>query len=248
MSIISISGKMGSGKDTAGKILQWLMTDTKHKYTFEQYLNLWWSSSSAQRNNWEIKKWASSLRKVAAILLGMDEQFLYTTEFKESVLPECWNYFQKYSSANSKMQNAGVFTSWELIPMTGRDFLQKLGTDAIRNELHKQAWVNALMNEYKTHTVTKVKSYQEEPDSHKAYTNSEVLPNWIITDTRFLNELAAVKERGGITIHINRISAAASTHESEIALDNATFDYEVNNDGTIEELTEKLLPIILKFN
>jgi len=73
-----------------------------------------------------------------------------------------------------------------------REFLQKLGTNAMRNGLHENVWVNALMCDYK-------------PESYKridvVYTASS-LPNWIITDTRFPNELEAGKKHDGITIKI----------------------------------------------
>ena len=35
-------------------------------------------------------------------------------------------------------------------------------------------------------------------------------------------------------------------HESEIALDNAEFDYTIENDGTIEDLIEKVKQILIK--
>jgi hypothetical protein len=44
-----------------------------------------------------------------------------------------------------------------------------------------------------------------------------------------------------ITIDTRKIE-----HESETALDNAKFDYEIINDGTIEELIEKVKEILIK--
>ena len=88
-------------------------------------------------------------------------------------------------------------------------------------------------------------------------------PNWIITDLRFPNELQAIKDRGGITIRVNRpvenypenhkfngdtqsAIKIAHNHPSETALDNATFDYTIINDGSIEELIEKVKEILTK--
>lgn len=227
------------GKDLTGKIIQWLLTDTKKEYTFEQYSKLWWSSSSAKGDDWSIKKWATALRKIAAILLGMDEEFLYTDEFKQMVLPECWNY-QFYNHSDDVLR-PGFKIGWISKPMTGRDFLQKLGTDAVRNGLHENAWVNALMSEYK-------QNYDNTKGIYPEY-----YPNWIITDTRFPNELTAVKEKGGITIRVNRPIHALSQqnnagllHTSETALDSAEFDHVIDNNGTIEELTEKIKFILQK--
>lgn len=78
------------------------------------------------------------------------------------------------------------------------------------------------------------------------------LPNWIITDVRFPNELKAIKDRNGINIRVNRpyydtsMKALVNAHESETALDNAEFDYTIDNDSTIEDLVVKVKNILLK--
>ena len=81
-------------------------------------------------------------------------------------------------------------------------------------------------------------------------------PNWIITDMRFPNELQAVKDRGGITIRVNRdilneipyqkAYRETHEHESETALDNAEFDYVIENDSNVEELTKQVKKILIK--
>lgn len=90
-------------------------------------------------------------------------------------------------------------------------------------------------------------------------------PNWIITDLRFPNELEAIKQRKGITIRINRpdyyfnkeekriiptskeyVNVDINPHKSEIALDNAKFDYIVENDSDITSLIEKVKNILIK--
>jgi hypothetical protein len=85
--------------------------------------------------------------------------------------------------------------------------------------------------------------------------------NWIITDLRFPNELKAIKDHNGITIRVNRDDERSRFmvidkpeerskyyHPSETALDDATFDYVIDNNGTIEELIEHVRAIILKEN
>jgi penicillin V acylase-like amidase (Ntn superfamily) len=103
-------------------------------------------------------------------------------------------------------------------------------------------------------------------------------PNWIITDTRFPNELKTVKDKGGITIRVNRSPVGSNEwityckfltdnpnkkglvematienfykwskeHESETSLDSAIFDYVIDNNGTIEELIEKVRIILVQ--
>jgi hypothetical protein len=73
-----------------------------------------------------------------------------------------------------------------------------------------------------------------------------IYPSWCITDMRFPNEMDAVKERGGITIRVVRPGTESGTHPSETALDEATFDYEIINDGEIVDLIEKVKTILIK--
>jgi hypothetical protein len=88
--------------------------------------------------------------------------------------------------------------------------------------------------------------------------NDKLYPNWIVTDMRFPNELEAIKNREGITIRVNRDIRCKDgladivgrmkeeQHPSETALDDATFDYTIDNNGTIEELIEKVKEILIK--
>ena len=84
---------------------------------------------------------------------------------------------------------------------------------------------------------------------------------FIITDTRFPNELKAVKSKGGLTIRVSRPCEECnvidghkmiphkinpSEHSSETALDNEVFDYEIINDGTISDLIDKIRNILIE--
>lgn len=72
--------------------------------------------------------------------------------------------------------------------------------------------------------------------------------NFIITDTRFPNELEAVKKRGGITIRVNRPGLTKSNHLSETSLDSATFDFIINNDKDIKHLINEVRNILIENN
>ena len=77
----------------------------------------------------------------------------------------------------------------------------------------------------------------------------EQVSYWIITDSRFPNELAAVKKHNGIAIKVIRDSGntIGTTHTSETALDNYTeWDYVIDNNGTLEELKTQVLSILEK--
>jgi thymidylate kinase len=69
--IIGINGYSGSGKDTAGIIIQYLQSETKIplKTVLAKVPNHeWWLE---ERSGWEIKKWAGKLKEVASMLTGI---------------------------------------------------------------------------------------------------------------------------------------------------------------------------------
>lgn len=178
--IISISGRISSGKDTVAEIIQ----------------------SISPYHNWEVKKFAGKLKEIAELLTGVPKINFEDQEFKKQTMPDQWG-------------------------MTYRDFLQKLGTEAMRNGLHENVWVNALFSDYTTFEGQ--------------------LPNWIITDTRFPNELQAAKLHKAITIKVIRDSGntVGTLHSSETALDDFNdWDYIIDNNGSIEELKAKVMSIL----
>jgi hypothetical protein len=107
-----------------------------------------------------------------------------------------------------------------------RRLLQRCGTEAGRQVLGAQVWVNALMNDF-------------DPEN-------EAL---VVTDVRFPNEADAIREAGGVVVRIERPGVGPHTdpggwvHESDVALDHYDFDVTVKNDGTIEELHDRLLSV-----
>jgi hypothetical protein len=124
----------------------------------------------------------------------------------------------------------------------------------MREGLHKNVWVNALFADYRKkggieggERVASDGGYYSAPSYKGQY------PNWIITDMRFPNEMEAVEKRHGITIRVVRPSfmvddkvIAKDLHPSETALDDAKFDYEIINDGTMEDLVKKVKEILVK--
>lgn len=146
--------------------------------------------------NFEIKKYAGKLKQIASLLTGIEQSNFESQEFKKTYLGDEWG-------------------------MTVRDLLQRLGTEAMRNGLHENVWVNALFSTFNNQS------------------------NWIVTDVRFPNEYEAIKNLGGVLIRITRPGTDIGTHISETALDDFEFDIEIANNGTIEDLREKLHHVIL---
>ncbi len=168
------------------------------------------------KENWEIKKFAGKLKEVASIILGIPKTMFEDQEFKKKNLPQMW--------------------SDHGLPMTVRDFLQRLGTDALRQGLHPNTWVNALMMEYKEVCFAGKDSEGADLFSY---------PNWVITDCRFPNEAIAIKNAGGIIIKVNRPGVTAvNAHPSEVELDHWHFDYVIENDEGISELKHQVRDIL----
>jgi hypothetical protein len=80
------------------------------------------------------------------------------------------------------------------------------------------------------------------------WTNSS---RWIIEDVRVKNEAKAIKDRGGILLRIARAGKAYSdgrdtSHPSEIEIDEITVDFRIDNNGTHDELREKIIQVCKK--
>ena len=202
--ILSFSGRIGSGKDTAAQIVQELYPEM----------------------NWQIKGFADKLRQVASLFLGIPPEELKKQEVKEWVLSREW------------ADPDGTL-------ITVRIFLQRLGTQAVRDGLCKSAWVNALMIDYRSVII--------EPEMDLGddfpYFFEEVTPNWVVTDCRFPQEVEAIKNSGGTCIRIVRPDNPypQSSHESETAIDHIEM-LTIINDGNLEQLKlrikETVEPII----
>jgi len=248
--IISISAPRGGGKDTVGKIIQ-LLTNCPGVHWLqdvdEKKLNNYFSNDSVvDVCPWKIKKWSTALKQIASILIGIPIEDFEKEAVKNSYLPDCWNKMV-CASTTRFLKDSEFYGKDNKVyeKITVRQFLQLLGTEAIRDGLHENTWVNALMSEYKPQYFGPMPTYQN-PDIG---TQDVDYPNWIITDTRFPNELQAVKDRGGICIRVDRQSVeTGDTHESETAWRNWKFDYVVNNDGTIEDLIIEVEKMLKHFN
>jgi len=207
--LISITGFIGSGKDTVANYLT-----TNHGFKKES--------------------WAGSLKDAVAHVFGWDRELLegttkYSREWREQVDP--WWSKRLY------------------IPqLTPRWILQQWGSDVARRHFHNDIWIASVENKLRN-------------------TKDDI----VLTDTRFPNEINAIKQLGGITIRINRgpkpdwyddaiaansgpkhISWALSTdrlrklaiHPSEYSSVGLKYDYEIENDGTIDELHQKVKILI----
>ena len=169
-------------------IIEYLTSNHKEKWTFSEVVD---KKIQINTSIWQIKKMAGKLKQIASLLTGIPIEKFEDQEFKKTELGPEWNN------------------------MTVREFLQKLGTDAMRNGLHEHVWANAFWSDYKEHIGYREGNYfnkcgvcgnQFTGDKRAVRCEkcSIFYPNWIITDVRFPNEAQSVKERDGLMIRVNR--------------------------------------------
>lgn len=114
---------------------------------------------------------------------------------------------------------------------SGRTLLQHVGTDVVRKK-NKNFWVNFL--------IQLLRFFPDEWDVV------------IIPDLRFPNELKRMLTAGFDTIHIhvdrplthNGLTDEQQEHSSETSMDSETPDYWIMNDGSLDDLSEKVRAII----
>ena len=271
VSLIGISGKIGSGKDLMFHILGYLAQEDDWK-NFSDYM----SNAFFIHRKYENKKFAYPIKWIVSVLIGCDIRQLEDREFKEKELGEEWtkNIFDGLGIIEEIDEETGEYVysdqrGKELgnvvrggkdcykdfnITLTPRKLLQLLGTEAGRNIIHPNIWVNALFADYVCNDCGQKECPTDEEDTGQMIHRS--FPNWIITDCRFPNEAQAIKDRGGIVIRVERKpfnraggmegnkqfseQIKEDTHPSETALDDYEFDYVIENDGSIEDLVDKI--------
>lgn len=137
------------------------------------------------------RKFAGKLKEIAGLMIGVPSDYFENQRYKDQYLEE-WG-------------------------MTVREFLIRLGTDAVRDNLHRDAWVLSAFANWHPH--------------QKA----------IFTDTRFLNECQGIINRGGVIIRVERddeLRGIVINHPSETELDGRTdlFDFVIVNNYSMDQL------------
>ena len=109
--------------------------------------------------------------------------------------------------------------------ITVRGALQRLGTEAMKAELGESVWGDLLV---------------------KKYLNSDK-PIMIVPDFRFNSELIPIEnaEIHYVKVRVNNPECVTTDlHPSETEWQNMKFDYTIENNGTLEELKEKVEAIV----
>lgn len=274
--IIGLSGKKQAGKNTVAKIINFLLTGGLDTYdSFEGFSEYYQDGFTGEKQfPYKEKLFADKLKDIVCLLINCTREQLEDNVFKETPLGEEWRVFyfiaifsdksksinpritrlylseeEAWSSDNNYACYKGAETMYKLVNelLTPRKLLQLIGTEAGRNTIHPNIWVNTLMSEYKPiggYGQARLTKGGIVPANPK-FETIDVYSNWIITDVRFPNELKAIEEEGGLVIRINNPRIISTdTHFSETALDNHTFGTTLTNDDTIETLINKTRRIL----
>lgn len=106
-----------------------------------------------------------------------------------------------------------------------RDYLQKLGTEVGREMCDPDVWVRWAFREVDLHLKCGL--------------------NVSLTGIRFPNELQWVRDRDGFLIWVDRPGyGPVNTHASDNTLTRDDFDYVIDNDGTLDDLFQKVAGIL----
>lgn len=136
-------------------------------------------------------------------------------------------YEQCYGSDDAKNELVNCVWPDSGEPMSAREVMQYVGTNVFR-KMQYNIWADA--------TIRKIQD--------------ENLPLALIADCRFPNEVAAVKNAGGVVIKLKR-NLYNSQHESETALDednydHSNFDFVIDNQNLDIGAKNKLIYDYLK--
>lgn len=228
--IIGIAGKKQSGKDTVAAMIQYIASNSNMK------LDDWLVLNYKLRNtysHWIIRRYADKLKEMVCLLTGCTRADLEKEEFKNKVLDDCWQReldFGTYDWLNGRSK------------ITYKDALQYIGTDLFRNMFHADTWVNATMADYDKYILKGTISGGKTVDLGTL----RPVPNWIIPDVRFPNEIKAIKNRDGIIIRLQRPdNDNGDNHLSETALDEYDgYDYVINNNADFLALYNRVVTVL----
>ena len=224
--IIAISGKKGSGKDTVGNMLYYILNKANDEFIKnpKQFDNSYikaiesieWDDNYINRISvkpiFVIKSFAKYLKEICATILNCNAFDFENRKFKEAI-----SGFKIYQFGNEKY-------------LTNREVLLYFGK-LLRND-NEDIFVDKILNEYN-------------------YNNK----NFIITDLRFQNEYSKlIRKSNTILIRIDAknkglesINDANNMHDkSEIDLDNVNgwdieLDYQHNLKDLFKDLKSKIL-------
>ena len=164
------------------------------------------------QQGFEKVSFADTLKELVCSIYDWDIQQIGKLEYKEEALMDPVSWGPKEATLLEKMIKApiGSIPAKDYIFFTRREALQYIGTEILRG-YDTQFHVKALIKRLKKDR------------------------NYVLDDTRFPNELAALKNRGAICLFVIRPNNFDfSNHPSEVSLSRHDFEHIILNDKSLE--------------
>jgi hypothetical protein len=202
MIVVGFTGPAGAGKDTAAGFLR--------EYLEQRGLKV------------RTQAWADKLKVAAAAALGF-----YGTD--EDAIAFC-DRLKVHGKVGWSLHEPGEAP--EAFTLTGREFLEKFGTEGGRNVYGEDHWIDLAL--------------PAPGDEWAIWRAKHGFPNAIIdTTTRFPNEVERIREHGGQVWRVERpeadLRAETTGHPSRAGLSRSESDVLIINDGSLEDLRERVI-------
>lgn len=226
--IIGLIGRSNSGKDTAASMINYIIQN----------------GTAANYGDWCIRRngikpkniihFADPLKDCLSIMFNINRDVFDDRNSKDNlyyVFKER-RFINKKEVKDYKIIDNKILSKEHLCMHIGnpkscitlRTLMQYFGTDICRNYLDNYIWINATMN--------------------KAINLANIYNVCIIADVRFFNEAYDIRvAHKGILIKLLRNEDSEINHISE-DLDVLAYDYDIDNNGSLQKLFYNLLEII----
>jgi shikimate kinase len=156
------------------------------------------------------------------------EEITFANPVKEIGLILGFDYNDLYGSQEDKLK---INEFWGV---SGREFMQKFATNIMRNELHNHINMNM---DGKTIWVRLCEK--------KIIQMLKENKNILISDGRFPDEINMIKQYNGTIVKIDRNTSYNLEHESESYISKIKYDKVIDNNGTIDDLENKIKKLII---
>lgn len=212
INLIGIAGKIGSGKDTVAKMIQYLTLENPQNCLVKKpFAGVEWVTNETPK--YQIKAFSDKVKDSVSIAWGIEREKLNNRDFKDNY---CLNLNTREIAKEVDINKGMIFSDTKMIKtyihiisdniwIPIRTIIQYEGTDIGRYMRGWDCWINALFADYM-------------PED-----------SWIITDVRFINECEAIKNRDGIIIKLLRNIENKSTHKSEKEVEQIEGDFTIDN-------------------
>ena len=222
--LIAISGIKGSGKTECSEMFQYCLSVPK-------FLRQYWIYKRFYKiipKKWKLLAFADPVKGMLATLLNIPVEKFNDRAFKEDTcidlqtLEYSLSAFvkDKHLLSDSKFTKLAKELNTDILSydLTIRQLMQFFATNIMRTFFGEKVWINSTLR--------------------------NAVDKTIISDCRFINEADAIKSKGGKIIYINRFGTSFGHHQSEKEmfkmLQNGIYDYQIENDGTLEDLFNKV--------